>query len=234
LYKTNCKENQFDDFELNKRQILSLIELSKFKKSDIFYDLGSATGKIVREVIKNTNVKKAIGIESNFNYYNIAWNCAINELKKQDLYRIDFWLSSLDNQDIIDDNKVIDFSNATIVYYSLDEVEGDKTNFKDWKIWNKVRLLKKDIPLIGYASKPNRSNDDCWLFLSKPPYKKLNKIDWIKSIHPDFNTFNDVYNYYYTQIEKRMRENPKKSEKKSKKEARNSLFNLKLVINERF
>ncbi len=34
----NCKENQFDVFELNQRQILSLIELSKFKKTDIFFD----------------------------------------------------------------------------------------------------------------------------------------------------------------------------------------------------
>jgi len=91
-----CKENQYEDFELNTFQINELISLAKFNTKDIFFDLGSATGKVVREVVKQTNVKMAIGIESDFKKYEKARKCAIQELTKDELNRIDFWLVILE------------------------------------------------------------------------------------------------------------------------------------------
>lgn len=221
-------------FELNESQIKELLKLNRFNKNDIFYDLGCATGKIVRAVVKQTNTKKAIGIEANFCYYRKSWELSIKELQKKDLLRIDFWLSNINNSDTFEKKPIIDYSNATVIFANLDESVDDLNDYKEWKIWNKAKIIKKDIPLVGYDSIANRSNHDCWFYLMKPPFKKLKKIDWIKSVHPDFETFDDIFDYYYCQIEKRMRDDPDESTKNSRKEAKGSLLYLQSLINERF
>ena len=142
-------------FQINKEQINELINLANFGKKDIFYDLGCGIGKVVFEVAK-TNVLRSIGIESSKKYYEIAKNSLYRQIRNkriQNYKKIDFWLSTIDNQDIDNDQKpVIDFSDATVIYHSMDEDEDFISDLKSWSLWKKSRIIKKDIPLVGYES----------------------------------------------------------------------------------
>lgn len=238
------KKPEIPYFELNKNQINELINLAQFKKGDIFYDLGCGRGCVVIEVAK-TSVTKSIGIESSKKLYNKArlrLNQGIRRRKVKNFEKTDFWLSRLDNQDVDNDNKqTIDFSDAKVVFYSLDEDEYLKSDFINYNVWNKAKIIKKDIPLIGYDSEANRSNKDCWLFLTKPPYKKLSRKKWIKSVSDDFDSIDDLYVYYYEQLSKRFenlylryKRSKKYSEKMGKKHAESSLLQLKMSINNRY
>ena len=221
-----------------------MINLAQFKKGDVFYDLGCGTGGVVIGVAK-TSVAKSIGIESCKKLYNKArmrLNQGIRKRKIKAFEKIDFWLSNTDNQDVDNDNKqVIDFSDAKVIFYSLDEDEYLIDSFKNWKIWDKVKIIKKDIPLIGYESEANRSDKDCWLFLTKPPYKKISKNEWLKSVSKDFDTVDKLYKYYFDQLSKRFenlylkyKRSEKYSEKMGRKEAESSLLQLKMSINNRY
>ena len=232
-------------FELNKNQINELIKLAQFKKGNVFYDLGSGSGKIVIQVAQ-TPVSKSIGVESCRKLYNMARKLLNQGIKNGEIKffdKIDFWLSNIDNQDVDNDNDpVIDFSNATVVFYSMDETESVISDLKEWKIWNKVKLIKKDIPLIGYESESNKSDKDCWLFLTKPPYKRIkNKNKWAKTISDDFKTIDSVYDYYFKKLSKRFEKlylNDKRMKDYSKrmgiKNAESSLLQLKISVHERF
>lgn len=232
-------------FELNENQINELIKLAQFKKGDVFYDLGSGSGKIVIQVAQ-TPVSKSIGVESCRELYNMARKLLNQGIKNGEIKffdKIDFWLSNIDNQDVDNDNDpVIDFSNATVVFYSMDEPESVISDLKEWKIWNKVKLIKKDIPLIGYESESNKSDKDCWLFLTKPEHNRIkSKNKWAKSVSEDFSSIENVYEYYYNQLCKRfekmyLRDKSSKNyaQKMGKKNAESSLLQLKIVVNDRF
>ena len=232
-------------FQLNKEQINELIKLANFGKKDIFYDLGCGTGKVVLEVAK-TNVLHSIGIESSKKYHEIAKNKfyqQINNKEIKNFKKIDFWLSNIDNQDIDNDQKpVIDFSDATVIYYSMDEDEDFLSDLKSWNLGKKSRIIKKDIPLVGYESIVNRKSNDCWFFLTNKNHKRIkSKKVWAKSVSKDFNDIDDVYNYYFKQLYNRFKKmylNEKKSKKYSEKIARKtaegSVLQLKLIVNDRF
>lgn len=231
-----CKENQDEYFELNTSQINELISITQFKSNDIFFDLGCATGKVAREVVKQTNVKMAIGIERDFNYYDKARKCAIQELTKDELNRIDFWFGDIRDYGMNEEDSFAhDYSKATVVFASIDEQFEDFGFYRDRFNLKRLRIIKKDIPLIGYPSKPNRNNKKCWFFLTKPPFRRIGKKKWIKSVRDDFDTFDKIYDYYYKQLMERFREEKGlKSKEDAANEARQSLENLKNVIRRKF
>lgn len=232
-------------FQINKEQINELINLANFGKKDIFYDLGCGIGKVVFEVAK-TNVLRSIGIESSKKYYEIAKNSLYRQIRNkriQNYKKIDFWLSTIDNQDIDNDQKpVIDFSDATVIYHSMDEDEDFISDLKSWSLWKKSRIIKKDIPLVGYESISNRKCNDCWFFLTNKNHKRIkSKKVWAKSVSNDFNDIDDVYDYYFRQLCERFKKmylNEKKSkkysEKMGRKNAEGSLLQLKMIVNDRF
>ena len=225
-------------FELNNKQISELIKLAKFKKNDVFYDLGAGTGKVVMAVAKSSPVVKSIGIENTKCIYEKARKQLNNQYRNgkiKNLDRVDFWLGSITNEEVDnDDILTLDYSDATIVFAGNAEDFGDIKLYKERIKHKKLRLISKDIPLVGYESKANRSNNDCWFFLSKRPFKRISKKMWIKSVCPSFKSLNDIYDYYYNRLERRFRENPEKPDKISKKLARSAILELQLLINERF
>lgn len=238
-------ESETPYFELNEEQCKELIKLANFEPKDIFYDLGSGTGRVVLEVVKHSRVAKSIGIESMKKLHEKARLNLVREHAKgriKNLKRVDFWLGHLDNE--YEDNYgnlILDYSDATVIFASLDEQEDDVYYYKKRTCWKKTRIIKKDIPLVGYSSVANRSNLNCWFFLSKQTHRKINKREWIRSVHPNFRTIDDVYNYYFNQLMKRFErlylhdgKSVKYSKRMAKKDAMSSLLQLKTVVNERF
>ena len=232
-------------FELNEEQCREMIKLADFTRKDVFYDLGAGTGKVVLEVAKHSPVRKSIGIESMKKLHEKARLGLIREHsagKIKNLKRVDFWLGSLYNEDEdVDGNLSLDYSDATVVFASTDEVEEDVDDYEERMNWNKIRLIKKDIPLVGYKSIANRSNTECWLFLSKPPHKRIKKREWIRSVSPNFDTIDDIYDYYYNQLCRRFERliladgvTKDYARRRSKKEATSSLLGLKMLVNSRF
>lgn len=243
MKKEKNLENEI--FQLNKEQIYELIKIANFEKKDIFYDLGCGAGNVVIEIAK-TNVLRSIGIESSRKYYEIAKNNLYQQISNKEIKnykKIDFWLSHIDNQDVDNSGKeVIDFSDATVIFYSMDEHEEFLSDLKSWNLWNKSRIIKKDIPLVGYESYANRKCNDCWFFLTDKNHKRIkSKKVWAKSISEDFNGIDDVYEYYFKQLYDRFKKmyliekkSQKYSEKIARKNTESSLLQLKMVVNDRF
>ncbi len=223
-----------NDFQLNKFQIKEMIRLAGFRRNDVFVDLGSGNGGVVIEVVKNTPIRKAIGIEKRNWYYNKARKNAFQKIHKvKDLERIDFWKGSYYNDDMDDKNYLFNLKEATVVFASIVEGEDDMDFYKDRLDWKKVRIIKKDIPLVGVESISNRTDPDCWFFLMKFPFKRVRLDDWIKSVSNDFDTLDDLYGYYYGQWYNRIIQLGE-SEAKARKEATSHLLNLETLVTEKF
>lgn len=217
--------NQQEDgvYELSSTLINNLIELARFRRNDIFYDLGSGRGHVVRNVIKQCNIKKAIGIELEKNFYEKARKLSIKELSKKQLQKTDFWLGEYYTEDDCYD---FDISDATIIYNSIEEYEGEIDHYKKQFRGKNIRIIKKDLPLVGFMPiSANRTSSRCWLYLMEYPLKKTkSKNSWAKAVCEDFETLDDVYRYYYEQMERRF----------DKKEAKRSLQDLKKMVRKRF
>lgn len=66
--------------EIDPTSVDIIINKLKIDNNDIFYDLGSGSGKVVMQFYTNTNIKKAIGIELQTNRHDISIK-AFNKLK---------------------------------------------------------------------------------------------------------------------------------------------------------
>jgi len=78
---------------------------------------------------------------------------------------------------------------------------------------------------VGYQSKPNYENDDCWFFLMKYPFKKIKKKDWLYSVNPRFNNIEQLLSHYRKQLYNR---------DTFKRDIENGLLDLKKLIIRRF
>ena len=187
-------------------EIKNLIKLAKPTKKDIFYDLGSGYGDVVRYVFRNTNVKRAVGIEFDIKRFLISVEKTRDEFYKKDLRNIDFWCADYRNYDI---------SKATIVYDGIDEI-GDMPSLDNDAIKlcrkyfenKKIKIIKRDLPLVGYKSvNAIRDRKGSWFFLMKTPlddYKIDNKKEWIEHVFRKKNkTVNDLAKHYFNQYRKR-------------------------------
>ena len=191
---------------LKEFEIKNIIRLARPTKNDIFYDLGSGYGEIVRYIFKNTKVKKAIGIESDPKRFLIAIEKTRDEFYKKDLKNIDFWCVDYGDYDI---------SDATIIYDGIDEISDFASlDNEPIKLYNKyfekkkIRILKRDLPLIGYGpAKSLRDKKGSWFFLMKTPlddYKIDRKEEWIESVFGKKDkTVSDIIRHYLAQYEKR-------------------------------
>jgi len=85
---------------LSPTEIIKMFKWAKLKKTDVFYDLGSGHGRVVRGAIEHGKVKKAIGIEHEDDRFCKAREIAKRALSKNKLKKIDFWLGEMDEFDI--------------------------------------------------------------------------------------------------------------------------------------
>ncbi len=180
-------------------QIRNMLRLANVGKNDIFYDLGSGHGRIVRMAITEGHAKEAIGIEDDADRFCSSRTIAKRELSKKQLKRAEF---------LCGDMEEFDLSDANIVYEGHEqfskEIEFYKRKFKN----KRVKIVKKDLPLVSYMPLPvNRKSSTCWFFLMKYPlqkYKTRNKHEWAKHLLDRENvTIRDVYTYYDKQLRNR-------------------------------
>lgn len=198
-----------DIVELNDNQIDILFEFSKLGNKDVFYDLGSGTGKVVIDAYKKRNVKKSIGIEYNKNYYNIAKKRAKDELSQNVVGKhVDFFHGNYSDKN--ENGYVFDISDGTVVYNSL--APSGKSDFYDTQFEgvSGVKIVKKDLPLIGY--KPvdvSRIDENAQFFLMLTPlknYRIYSKKEWATAILGTDSEINDVFDYYKQLWEKNNKE----------------------------
>jgi len=188
-----------DIVELNDKQRDILFEFSELNNKDIFYDLGSGTGKVVIDAYKKRNVKKSIGIEYNKNYYDIAKKRAKDELSQNVVGKnVDFLHGNYSDKK--ENRYVFDVSDATVVYNSL--APSGKSEFYDSQFEgvSGVKIIKKDLPLVGF--KPmnvSRTDENSQFFLMLTPlknYRIYSKKEWATSVMGKDSEIKDVYDYY--------------------------------------
>lgn len=128
----NGYPDYFDD-----RHNRKMLRLAKIKPSDVFYDLGCGYASILILAAKEFNVRRAVGYEDNW------YRCSIakNRIKKENLSdRISIIQKDFSEEDI---------SDADVVFDMLSESQDLQKLYKE-KIKDGVRLVKHDLPLIGY------------------------------------------------------------------------------------
>ncbi len=216
-----------ESFELSPRHIRTLRKLVKIGGRDVFYDLGSGTGKVVIGLLIEGPIKKSVGIEVDREYHEFARASAINALPKRKLRKVDFWFGDFRQAALEGDGYFYDMSDATVVLNSLDEEEEDLDYYKTQFGNKKVKVVKKDLPVIGFESIADRSNADCWLFMTPYPFKPIKGVNmWAQSVFGTADaTIEDVYDYYYTQLQQRV---------KNERDNVDSLLRLEQLVTMRF
>ena len=193
-------------FEINRPHVLSMLELARVGKNDLFLDLGCGRGLAVRMAVTEFGAK-AIGVEKNSFYYEAARKLAIKSLTKSQLKKVDFWYGDVNNADISpDDNNeyVFNYKRATVVYDSFNQTKDDVWFYKK-RLRKSVRLVRKDLPLYPY--KPvavSRKSNGCWFFLHKFPLKSVkSEREWCYHVLAEKDKqMRDVYAYYRHQLAK--------------------------------
>jgi SAM-dependent methyltransferase len=180
-------------FELNNALIRQLIKLAKFNRRDRFYDMGSGTGKVIAYIARHTDVKRAIGIEHDETAFRKSWRRVIRDLTNNQMWFMDLRLADIDS---------VSYSDATVVFYSLDEDARTIDKFAKYFGRRHFDIITKNLPLVGYVSEARRGNDKCWFFKMKYPLKRLkSKKAWAISVIGKPNaTIDDVYGNYVRQI----------------------------------
>jgi len=102
---------------LNENEIYNLIKLANPTKNDVFYDLGSGYGDILRFFYAKTKVRRAVGIEVDHKRYLISIEKTRDEFGRK-LKNVDFWCTPFQDYN---------FSDATIIYCSIDEISNDQS-----------------------------------------------------------------------------------------------------------
>ncbi len=162
---------------LSKSEAIKMLRWIKLKKTDVFYDLGSGHGRIVRYAVKYGKVKKAVGIEHEDERFCKSRDISKKTMSKNQLRKIEFWLGDMEDFDI---------SDATVIYEGHEPFEEDKMYRKLLKGKKGVKIIKRHLPLIGYRPiDALRSKKGSWFFLMKTPLKKYrtrSKSEWLSLV----------------------------------------------------
>jgi hypothetical protein len=179
-------------------EISTMLKMAAIGKNDIFYDLGSGHGRIVREVAKKTRAKRSNGIELDVTRFCKSISITKKEITKKlisknQLKRIDLWRAYYEDYD---------FSDATIIYNGLSETDDSETDlYRDFFKKKRIKIIKIDLPLIAYRPVRIKVCKNIRFFLMNTPlqrYRVYNKEAWARYVLPDkINaTIGDVYDYY--------------------------------------
>lgn len=206
---------------INPSQILNMLELGRVGSNDVFYDLGSGHGRVVRMAVTKKHAKKAIGIELDEDRFCMSRNIAKRELSRRQLKKVDYWLGYFQDYEL---------SDATVVYEGHYEIKDEVNNYKKILKKRRVKIIKRELPLISYVPiAVNRKSRNCWFFLMKYPlkrYKTRSKNKWASYVLGRNNvSIRDVYDYYDKQMKK---------EGMTPNERRKALNRVKKLVQERF
>ncbi len=214
-------------------EIKNMFKLANLSKNDIFFDLGSGDGEIVRMALKKRHVKEANGIEADIKRFLNSIEYTRDEFTKPKLQKIELWRAFYQDYD---------FSCATVVYNGLysygedDELETYNKLFAKTK--KPVKIIKRDLPLFPYKPiKSHRDKKGSWFFLMKTPlqkYRLRNKDKWAQYVLGKSDAImNDVYEYYLQKLNQRFKDEGS-SKKEAVKEAKECLLEFKKLVKQRF
>lgn len=182
---------------LSPKEMDLIVNLAKISSKDVFYDLGSGTGKFVLYVAQNTKAKKAVGIEIDFRRFYCSVRNARHELTKSQLKRTDFYCANYDLYDI---------SDASVIYEGHERIEDEPEKLDEILNGQRARIVTADLPLIGCEPLHCASHRGRKFFLMRTPLKKStvrNPDKWASSVLDKPSSLKDVYMYYDGILEKR-------------------------------
>jgi SAM-dependent methyltransferase len=183
---------------LSPSEIKNMLDLARITRKDVFYDLGSGNGRIVRTIVSKTKAKYVCGIEKDVTRFCNSVKFAREILSRQQLKKIDFWCADYENYD---------FSDATVIYNGLtEEAEEIKTYEKVFRQKN-VKIIKMDLPLVSYKPIAYKFCRNIRLYLMQyplKPHKMNNKNAWASYVlnYKDATIY-DVYKYFHRMLKKR-------------------------------
>ena len=165
-----------------------MLELAGVKQSDVFYDLGCGDASILIFAVKEFGVRKAVGFESN----PIRRTIARRRISQQGYSgRIS----------IEGDFFKADLTKADVIFSMLMEYEIDSEELFGQEVHAGTRLIKHDLPLIGY----DYDNSDFPFYLIRFPLRKLPSAQkWAARImaKQDVTVGELWHELYYYQYEK--------------------------------
>lgn len=189
---------KYGNFELSEMSVRGLLDLAKLGPSDTFVDLGSGTGSVVIEAVRTSPVKRAIGVEIESKSREKARQAAFETLTREQLERVDFWIGDIYSEDF-------DYEAVTTIYNSFEEDEEELGLYRKRFKRNHLRVLKKDLPFVGYAPKAAVRKGRTWLFRTDFPLSRIRrKSEWASMVLGRPNaSIADIYDYYRAVLFKR-------------------------------
>lgn len=161
---------------LRNRQIRKMLRLAEANENDVFYDLGCGAGQLCIIAVKEFNVKRAVGIDSNKGRVKQARKNVRHEgLQKRISIR----------HGLIQD---VNFKDATIVYDGFDEEEDTLEKYEK-TLREGCRLIILASPLVSVLP----DNEDYPFYLMKFPFTKTKSVDeWASTVLLKKATFEEL------------------------------------------
>ena len=161
-------------------ECLKIFEFAEMTSDDIFYDLGCGYGTACIAAAEKYHVKKNVGIEARFENFLEATNRILDKGVEKNI--------EIDNEFL----ENIDFSDATIIYYSI-KPNLNHILYLTKMIQDNCRIITPKIPLPSIKPKKNIVIDNSNFFLTEGSLDKSktkNIEEWMDSI-PD-NIINKI------------------------------------------
>jgi len=165
-----------------------LLNLAEIKPNDVFYDLGCGDASLLIFAAKEFGVRNAMGFENNPTRRRIAVE-RVEEAGLCDRIRIDIEIERAD------------LSKADVIFDMLPESDGDFESTYQKEIRDGTRLLKHDLPLIGYL--PD-AVDIPFYRMTFPLMRASSKVQWTDSVlfGHDSSPYDLWHELFYYQKEK--------------------------------
>lgn len=185
-------------YELPATTIRELLNLASLGPSDVFADLGSGTGTVVIEAVRTTRVRRAVGVEIDFASRERARRAAFEALTRDQLERVDFMHGDIYYEEF-------DYSKITAAYNCFQEDEDEVGFYRDRFTGRHLKVLKKDLPLVGYAPIKAFREGRVWLYRTDFPASRIkSKSEWARlALGRPAAPIDDVYEYYQSVLSER-------------------------------
>ena len=160
------------------------LDLAKLRPSDVFYDLGCGDASVLIFAVKEFHVKRAVGFEK--------------EPRRRAKARQRVEREGLSDQITINrDMKNADLSRADVILKMHFEDEDDYEELMQARIRRGTRLIKHDLPLLGF----DFDDADYPFYLIRFPLRKMRSAqEWAsKVIGRDVASLQDLWHelFYY-------------------------------------
>lgn len=160
------------------------LDIAQLKPSDVLYDLGCGDASLLIYATKKRKLKHAVGFED----MPSRVRTANKKIRKAGLK---------DRIEIKDDFYDADFSEADVIFDMMLEGKEDFKKLYSNKLKKGTRVIKHDLPLIGYI--PDKIAFP--FYMTKFPFRKARTKDqWAREVMQDHTvTISDLWHelYYY-------------------------------------